>query len=75
LKRIIEASRKMFNGASAQGMNLLPETRRALANLEQSEIVSLLNRAFAENPANPTNLELKSEGKGTDENDKEEDQL
>ena len=75
LKRIIEASRKMFNGASAQGMNLLPENRQALADLEQSEIAGLLNRAFAENPANPTTLELETEGKGTNESDKEEDQL
>jgi len=75
LRRIIEASRKMFNGATAQSMNLLPEARRALADLEQSEIACLLNRVFAENPVNPTNLKLETEGKGTNESDKEEDQL
>jgi hypothetical protein len=52
LKRIIEASQKMFNGASAQMMSLLPATRQALADLDPSAIADLLNRILAENPAN-----------------------
>jgi len=59
-------------------MNLLPEARRALIGLEQSEIADLLNGAFAENPVNQAtlnNLELDTEGKGTNESDKEKDQL
>jgi flagellar motility protein MotE (MotC chaperone) len=52
LKRIIEASQKMFNGASAQMMSLLPATRQALADLDPSAIADLLNRFLAENPAN-----------------------
>ncbi|MCI0392958.1 MAG: hypothetical protein MOB07_29855 [Acidobacteria bacterium] len=66
LKRIIEASQKMFNGASAQMKSLRPETRQALADLEPSAIADLLNRVLAENPAHLINS--KTEGQGTDEN-------
>jgi hypothetical protein len=52
LKRIIEASQKMFNGASAQMVALSPETRQALVDLDPSAIADLLNRSLAENQAN-----------------------
>jgi hypothetical protein len=52
LKRIIEAAQKMFNGASAQMVSLLPATRQALVELDPLAIADLLNRSLAENPAN-----------------------
>jgi len=51
LKRIIDASRKMFNGASAQMMSLSPATRQSLVDLDPSAIADLFNRALTENPA------------------------
>jgi hypothetical protein len=61
LKRIIEATQKMFNGASAQMVTLLPATRQAIADLDIANIADLFNRVFAENQAN-----IKTEEQGTE---------